>query len=235
MSGIDNFTTLCVHCDGTNGSTTFPDASSSSHTVTASGSVTVSTSSPKFGTGSGSFTGGASDNLIVGGTLADFNFGTGDWTVDFWIKTTQTSRSDVAGLNTNFNNAGWWGFIFSLSASGQMAFFENANARIAASATGYNDGSWHHIAVSRSGSNLRMFLDGTQVGSTFTTSFNYGDSTSGLILGQQNGGAGPTACNIDEIRVSKGTARWTSNFTPPTSAYSNVSGAPSLMPLLGVG
>ncbi len=78
--------------------------------------------------------------------------------------------------------------------------------------------TWYHVAFSRSGTNLRVFMDGSQIGSTFTDSVNYNTATQ-LYVGKMSVGHPPLEGNLDEVRISKGVARWTSNFTPPTGPY----------------
>jgi hypothetical protein len=87
--------------------------------------------------------------------------------------------------------------------------------------------TWYHVAYVRSGSNFYFFVDGTQVGSTQSIgTANLYDSSAALTIGTlHQEGTGSQSWNeltgyLDEVRVSKGIARWTSNFVPPTQAYS---------------
>jgi hypothetical protein len=64
--------TLLCHFDGTNGSTSFTDSSASGHTLTSANGANVTTSSPKFGTGSGDFTIATSNVINITGTVSDF-------------------------------------------------------------------------------------------------------------------------------------------------------------------
>jgi len=168
---------------------------------------------PFGGAGAVSFD-GTGDYLTTANSTSDFSFGTGDFTIEFWINSTQTTRTDPVGWNYSYNSAGWAGFIFNLSSSGDMAWYENGNSRISASSTGWNNGSWNHVSVTRSGNSVRMFLNGSQVGSTYTTSFTYGAANSGFIIGKIF--TDPIYLNgyISNLRIVKGTALYTSNFTP---------------------
>ena len=160
---------------------------------------------------------GTGDYLTVAASN-DFDFGTNDFTMEFWVNSTKTGRIDPIGWNYVYTNAGWAGMILNISpGSGSMAWYENANSRISGSGS-WNDGSWHHIAVTRSGNSVRMFLDGTQIGSTYTTSHSYGAASSGFIIGTMadpNTGSGPTDGHISNLRLLKGTVLYTSEFTPP--------------------
>ena len=77
--------------------------------------------------------------------------------------------------------------------------------------------TWHHIALSRSGTSTRLFLDGVQVGSTYTDSNNYLVGASRPIFGAS--GFNTADVNylgyIDDFRITRGYARYTSTFTPP--------------------
>jgi len=80
-------------------------------------------------------------------------------------------------------------------------------------------GTWYHIAITRSGNNLRLFVNGTEstTGAIDVTGADITDNTSNLTLGQDNtlGFVGW----MDEFRIIKGTAAWTTDFTPPVAAY----------------
>ena len=160
---------------------------------------------------------GTGDYLTVAASN-DFDFGTNDFTMEFWVSSTKTGRVDPIGWNYVYTSAGWAGMILNISpGSGSMAWYENANSRISGSGS-WNDGSWHHIAVTRSGNSVRMFLDGTQIGSTYTTSHSYGAASSGFIIGTMadpNTGSGPMDGHSSNLRLLKGTVLYTSKFTPP--------------------
>ena len=81
-------------------------------------------------------------------------------------------------------------------------------------------GTWYHVAVARSGGTTRLFLDGTQIG-TYTDSNDYG-STTPVVVGSDYQASPTEAFNghVDEVRISKGAARFTAGFTPTTSEYS---------------
>jgi len=79
----------------------------------------------------------------------------------------------------------------------------------------------YHIAIVRdSSSNLYMFINGTEIGST-TASYTHNINVGAYLLriGERKDGTHDLNGKIDELRISKGIARWTSNFTPPTSPY----------------
>ena len=222
-----NYVTMLLHGDGTNGAqnNTFLDSSTNNFTITRNGNTTQGSFSP-YGSNWSNYFGGTGNYLTTATSASGFSFGTGDFTIEFWINSTQTTRCDPIGQNNTFSSSGWWGLIANLSSSGQLQWFENTNSRISATATNWNNGSWNHIAVTRSGNSVRMFVNGTQVGSTYTTSFTYGDSSVGVIAGvlSDDKTTGPLTGYLSNFRIVKGTALYTGTFTPSTTPLTAVSG-----------
>jgi len=218
MAGIDGYTKLMLHCDGADESTSFPDASASNHTVTANGNAQVDTAQKVFGTGSGLFDAVAGTFLSIPNS-ADFNFGDGDFTIDFRLRFISTANPQVfMGRNGTSDHS-------------FACYYNSGNLRFA----GYWNGStqdegfawtpsintWYHIAFIRNGANLKVHVNGIQVGSTYNIS-NYAirDASSIFYLGENVEDLGYRLNGyMDEIRISKGIARWTTDFTPPTEAY----------------
>lgn len=204
---------LLLHCDGTDGSTIFTDTSGTPKTVTPSGDAHIETDQAKFGTASAYFD-GTGDYLTVSNDGA-FNFGTGDFTIEAWVR---------------LANASAYRFLLGSAASGYMmvAFNYQANAinvgvgnvGWTANFSGHNISAdtWTHVALSRSGTSHRCFVGGTQIGSTVTDSTSYTFPTGGMAIGYQTGGS-PFYGYLDDIRITKGVARYTENFTPPAAAF----------------
>lgn len=217
--GIDSYTKLLLHLNGTNGATTFPDASASAHTFSAAGNAKISTAQSKFG-GSSLLTDGSGDWLNGDGS-ADFAFGTGDFTVDFWVYLNAVAAnlfmydSRPASTNGIYPTIG-------LNGSSKWTFYTNSGYQINDTGSAPSTSTWYHVALSRAGTSTRLFIGGTQVGSTYSDSNNYLNGASRPRIGADgfDGTIGPVNGYIQEVRVSKGIARWTANFTPPTSPYS---------------
>jgi hypothetical protein len=198
---------LLLHMDGTNGSTTFTDSSSNAFAVTAFGNAQVTTTDPKFGTGSLTLDG--DDDYLTVAADADFQFGTGDFTVECWVYVNSTGNTGLftfgssgSGLQVNLFNSQW-----NLGTAG------SGGTAMAAITTG----AWQHLAVTRSGSSLRMFINGTQIGSTLTNSTNLSDNA--LKIGYYFGSNYAMNGKVDDFRVTKGVARYTANFTAPTAPF----------------
>jgi|SRR5450631_91643 len=209
---------LLLHCDGTNGSTTFTDSSLNTKTITAVGAI-LSTTSPKFGT-AGFYSSAADPSHYLYGTgSSDFSFGTGDYTVEFWINPITRPSLGYIYCNSDTTNAANAVTIALHPANGFLFTLGN-NASFYSLGTVTNN-TWYHVAVSRSGTSVRAFINGTQVGSTGTDTATH---TIGANAPYINGGvATGTNSYLDEIRVTKGIARYTSNFTPPAAAFDNPS------------
>jgi hypothetical protein len=177
--------------------------------VTAFGNAQVDTAQSKFGGASALFD-GSGDYLRSYALPA---LGTNDFTIEFWARFNSTSNSFLLDARTSAN-----GNFPTISYFSGLFYYVNGNNRITGSSL--STGVWYHIAVSRSGTSTKMFVDGTQVGSTYSDSTNYTATDYWTIAA--NGTDGGTAFNghIDEIRVSK-TARYTANFTAPTASFVN--------------
>jgi len=216
-----NNVSLLLHGDGTNGSTTIVDSSPSPKTVTAVGDAQISTAQSKFGGASIAFD-GTGDYLTVPG--GDFDF-PGDFTVEafFWLNNATANDETIAGKWDNPSLRSWLlnvsgtKITFALGQGGSIDAF-TPSASISSSA-------WHHVAVCRAGESVRIFFNGLQIGSTYTSDFNATSSAQSLAVGI-NLDADRTPFNgyIDDLRITKGIARYTANFTPPTAPFPEVLG-----------
>jgi hypothetical protein len=210
----DNTGVLLLHCDGADASTTFTDSSVSNHTMTANGNAKISTTQSKFGGASGLFDG--SNSFLSNAGSSDFNL-SGDFTFDV-----QFYANSFSGV---IFNAGYW------SGDGIAIRFTNsttisvliANVDYTFSTSTLSSTTWYHLAIVRNGSNLMAFIDGVQRGSTLSNSTNIASSINLVEVGRDAAQqANYFSGNLDEMRLVKGTAIWTSNFTSPTKAYSAV-------------
>lgn len=215
-NGNDANAALLLHTDGSNGGTSFPDSSAGAHTVTTVSGVTTDTGKAKFGTASAAFS--ASKNTYLGfGGESDLAFGSADFTIDMWVWFTTLSGLSIFYSHGPISTNGLYPVIYANGTT--LNFFFNGSNQIT-QASAVVTGQWHHIAVARSSGSTKMFVDGTQVGSTLAGSDVFLNPASRPVIGV----SGYDLANgldgwIDELRVSN-IARWTSNFTPPVAAYS---------------
>lgn len=219
--GMFEHTILQLHCDGTNGSTTFTDVIG--RTVTASGNAQISTAQSKFGGASAKFD-GTGDYLTVTAhkSLNLPNI----FTIDFWVKTTQTGRQYATLIerdNGSFSSGSWSILFNKNTASDGIVYYANSSldgsgTAIVSSVTAINDGNWHHVAVIGLGNNYFMFLDGVledQRGNREAPATN----TAAMLIGKSVNASREFDGYLDEIHIVKGIATWIKDFNPPTSAY----------------
>lgn len=213
---------LMLHMDGSDASTTFTDSSLSARSVTANGDAQIDTARSKFGGASGLFD-GTGDYLSVSNN-SDFDFGSGDWTIDFWAYITGSVQA--YGVYSFHSGGSGWGFLLATPANagaGYIGVYNDAATQfqIANTNTALTQNTWQHIALVASSGKLYFFIDGVLQnpgGTSFTGTFN--TSSHDLRIGDFNAAGYLWTGSLDELRVVKGTAIWTSNFTPPSSAYS---------------
>jgi len=228
MPGIDAQTVLMLHNDDTS----LSDSSNYAHTVTLNGTIARSSAASMFG-GFSAFS-AAIGYLSLDGS-ADFTVGTSDWTIDFWVRPAATGISQFLydGRPSGTNGAYIGGFY--IGSDDKIHYFANSSERIVSTAS-VSINTWVHIALARAGTSTKLFMGGTQEGSTFTDSINYlGPGAGRPFIGAASDGSAALNGYIDEFRFSKGVARWTGNFTPPTSAYSIDSSRLSQKMLMGIG
>ena len=218
--GNDSHVKLMVHFDGADGSVSFPDSSASAHGVAnVYGGSQLDTDQLRFGTASALFDSATSDHIGYTDS-ADWNFAGGDFTVDCWVMFYDlTSDKGIWGQYVDDNNR--YGLYYD-STLKAIEFEEYTGATQRVSAGGLWSPkiyTWYHIAVERDGNSWRVYADGMQIGGTVTDSSNIDDLAGEFEIGR--GLAAGRFMNgwIDEVRVTKGVARYKGDFTPPDKGY----------------
>jgi hypothetical protein len=184
------------------------------------GNAQVSTSVKKYGTGSLAFD-GSGDYLLSNAPSSNlYAFGTGNFTIEMWIYPTVSSGGGVyqAVYDSISVSASPASYPRLYVYNGGLQFIVYGTVCITGGSVSLN--TWQHIALCRSSNSTKLFLNGNQVGSTFTDTYNYVNGAnrpciagSGFTLGTEQ-----FAGYIDDLRVTNGYARYTANFTPPTAA-----------------
>lgn len=217
-SGIDSYTTSCLHMNGTDGSTTFTDNGTNAVSWTADNSAQIDTAQSKFGGASGLFT-RTSQDTIHASASSNWDFGSGSFTVDFWVrfKTIPTSAySMLFGINDFYLGEYHNGSVTRLhfrSKSGGVTIETDCTFVV---------DTWYHIAIMRDGNSWMYFQDGVKIGDTKTSSESQNLSTYPCYVGGWELSNLSLDGWIDEFRISKGIARFSSSgFTPPTSEYTS--------------
>ena len=213
-------TELLLPFDGTNGATTTSDSSDSNHSVTFTGTAQISTARSKFG-GSSLLVDGDSDYINMA-AHSGLDFGTGDFTVECWVYSEATSALYPSFLSSVTGwSSGASGHRYDNSGQGnKFSFHLNPSDPFLSTTNTFSHDTWYHYALTRSGNTWRMFINGAQEAST-TSSSSYNMGLGGLRVGQASwdGANGYFKGNVDDIRLTKGLARYTSSFTPPSSAH----------------
>lgn len=221
--GIDEFTVLMLHADGTDGSTSIVDDSPSSHSPTVIGNAHIETDQSKFGGSSLEFD-GSGDGVDVPHNT-DFVFGTKPWTMDFWIRFKSRGVNECMIAPYDDGDSNRCRFAIDDSDSSTIEFGATSIAGFQTPSSVITNGQWYHIAIVRSGAKEFIFIDGVKQNLTYSTdpdeNTNYPDVNTPLRIGYQIFGWYLDAY-MDEIRISKNVARWVEDFTPPTQPYSLV-------------
>jgi hypothetical protein len=219
MPGIDSYTKFISHLNGTDGDNGFLDYSSSPHIVSRYGNVILN-STAQLGNASVLLDG--SGDYLTSADNEDWNFGTGDFTIDFRFKiNTLSTNAGLVGQYVNSTNR-WSVYLLS---SGKLGCYFTVGGVV----KGYYETGiltlgtiYHHLEVVRNGSNAYIFLDGISQSLTTFTSFgsnDVGNLSSVLYIGQTGNSSEYFNGRIDELRISKGIARHISNFTPSIVEY----------------
>jgi len=199
------------------------DKSQTAKTLTLNGDVKSSTTQTKYLSSSIIFDGNG-DYIDI--PLQDqFEFGTGDFTVEFWFNydsAVSVYRPIQLGQGVNGVGSKYCGWAVRIDSPNLMfERFDGTHTSYTFGSISTSAGSWHHLAITRSGTTLRGFVDGTQIGSDITSSLSFDAyNTDPLRIGFGNDGRGNFYWDgyMSDIRITKGLARYTANFTPPTSA-----------------
>jgi hypothetical protein len=187
------------------------------------GNAQISTAVSKFGGGSMAFDG--TDDRLVQNSSPQIAFGTGDFTVEAWIYSLDVSSAIQRGWLQTSSTAGGLATGFS---DGVTFVFgtPNGNGTINAIVGGTNYASsggavslstWTHIAVTRASGAVKLFVNGTSVASGTGNTANL--SGQFICIGGYYSTAYLYNGYIDDLRITNGYARYTSNFTPPTAAF----------------
>ena len=220
---------LAMHMDGANAGTTFTDLKGKTPTIV--GGVTTSTTASKFGGASAYFDGvDASNSSLTFADSVDWHF-TGAYTVEFWINPSSYKASGSWLFGQNAGTGDPCPMRITLSPGGLISVIGSSDNSTWAFTSGLNStavcstGTWYHVALTDDGTTARLFVNGALEASRATWSKT--DSTQLLRIGGAYS-AGDREFNgyIDDLRVTKGVARYTAAFIPPTDAFAVIGGDP---------
>lgn len=227
LSTIDQaqqpYNKLMLHFNGSNGSTSFTDNSSMGYAITANGDVQISTTQSKFGGASGLFD-GTGDYISIPDS-DDWNYVKLNFTIDFWIYFTAdpTTNRGIMDQRSDDNNV----FEIYVANAGKLRLTVVSSGigivNVRTTNTIFSINNWYHVSVIRYGigaNNILMFINGVSQALTFDTGLSANatmpDISAPFRIGITERESVLMTGYIDEFKVTKGYAIWTSNFTPPT-------------------
>ena len=214
---------LLLHGDGTNGSTTITDSSPSPKTVTAFGDAQISTAQSKFGGSSLAFDG--TGDYLQFPDDPSFEFGSSPFTIECFIYLTALPDYFDAHVYSARNDPLQTGVVLAVRTNLKLRFYRGPGLNNLESNSSLQLNTWHHIAVTRSSNTVTLWLDGINVGSR-SLAVSLGSNPiiriSSVVTDPTSIPGAFVTGYIDDLRVTKGVARYTSNFTPPTAPFPDI-------------
>jgi hypothetical protein len=208
------------------------------NTITRNGDVRVTPFSPfaptaaySAGTNGGSGYFDGNDHLLVGYNAA-LDITESEFTFEIWLYRT-ASGTQVEFVNQRASSSGW---LCRINTDNTVLFaYAGAGAQQVLSVSTLQNNTWTHLAVTRSGTTMRMFINGIE-DVVSTTGTDGTPSTADLYISRTyNAASGYFTGYISDLRIIKGTALYTSNFTPPTAPVTNVSNTSLLLNFTNAG
>lgn len=220
-----------LHMNGSDNGTVFTDNSIQNRTWTAVGNARTRTSSSKFGVSSAYFDG--TGDYIQTGSSSLFHFGTQDFTFECWVNIQADSSLDGNGYRDAMLLSGYTnGLLFIIGGNPTITgtsfyLWDGGRSKtliFASFPSPLTKNQWYHVALTREKLMFRIFLDGVLLAESYDTGTAGSGSSITDVGGSSYGGSWGRYLNgyIDELRVTKGAARYTKNFTVPTAPFLNV-------------
>ena len=198
---------LYLQMNGANGSTTFTDSSPNALTVTANGNAQISTTQSKYN-GSAGYFDGTGDYLSIAATSA-IDLGSGDFTIEFWVR--PAPKTNAVDAVFGYGNYSCMFYHDGTNWTLEMSSNGSSNQLVISCAVTLND--WQHIAIVRNGSGVVVYKNGVS-SATGTFTGTLATSSRTLRIGD-NGNSQNINGYIDNFKITKGVARYTSAFTSP--------------------
>jgi hypothetical protein len=202
---------LLMHFDGS-----AADNSSFNNTFTTVGTPTFTTTNFKFGTAC--YLGATATGFRKTTGLTPFNFGTGDFTIEFWVNKQSVSATNNMILTgrSSASNAFQWICFITLS----TIFFQTSLISLTGALA---SNAWIHVAISRTGTTTKLFTNGIMLAQSTVDNSNYTTAELNVATDGSLGSVVSLLPNnrLDDLRITKGYGRYTADFTPPTAAFPN--------------
>ena len=228
------YVSLLLNTTGTNGAqnNTFLDSSTNAFSITRNGNTTQGTFSPFSQTGWSNFFDGSGDYFTVANNAA-FNMGTSDFTLEAFVYLTATpgAANPLGGVivdKDGLSGTSWPQYALIVDSNRKAVFQASsvpnpggAPTAVITGATTLVLNTWYHIAATRVGTAATLWINGVSDGTTNVVPATLNSATRSLFIGWTDRGAPDSTYNfpgyISNLRIVKGTAVYTSNFTPPTA------------------
>lgn len=233
---------LLLHGDGANNATnaTILDSSSNAHSLTRAGTLAQGSFSPfppaanvaySPALHSGSlYLNGSTDFVSLSAAHTGFAFGTGDFTVECWVRPTASTQAAFISNNYNWSTGqGNWGFYTTVGAANIIYFNSTSGNRASTTTATIALNVWTHVAYTRTGTTGRFFVNGVQLGTDITDNTNYASTTGTMYIGDKLGAGGKLTGYISNVRVVKGTALYTAGFSVPTQPLTAITNTQLLL------
>ena len=222
LSALWDETVLSIGMADSDGldNSTFVDRSTNTHTVTPTGTPIQTAFHPYLENWCVEFDGSGDYLTITSDTTLEI--GTGDFTIDFWFYANDITTTQGLVAKRTSSVTDFWRILIT---SGQINWDEKTsnNSLGTVGTTDINAGQWHHVACVRSSGTITFFLDGVSKG-TVSNTRDLSFSSQGFRIGALTNGDQPFDGKISNVRLIKGTALYTANFTPSTEKLTAVSG-----------
>lgn len=207
-----NVSYLLVGNGANNTTTNIVDSSSNNVPITVVGSAVISTGQSKYGSGSLYCPNSTSFIKSLSTTAGVFN--TGNFTIEGWVYSTNTNNGYQALVCTRDANSQANAIFFGFDPSGKLILY--TSSLIASSAGSASSNQWVYVTLVRASGTIYLFINGVLGGTaSYSTTF----TGSNLCVGNEyNTASVLSPTYFYDIRVTKGIARYTTNFTPPTAA-----------------
>ena len=241
-TGVTAGTTVTAFVTGSGGAGTYTVSSSQTVSVattmtstgfpiTRNGNTTQGTFSPFSQTGWGNYFDGNGDYLSATANTA-FDFGTGDFTIEAWVYTDGTTETFGKRVVNKYVSNGWLFEVLRTSGNTVRFLWVNSS-NVTVADIGTNDAftafTWHHIAVSRSGANISLYVDGSRKATSSSVSGGTDNVSNNLLIGSANLADTHFDGYISNARLVKGTAVYDPTLTSitvptaPLTAITNTS------------
>jgi hypothetical protein len=214
LTAVTNTSLLTLQNSQSSNNNAFLDSSSNNFLITRNGNTTQGTFSPFSQTGWSNFFAGSGNNLTIATTTA-FGVGTGDFTLECWVFCAFTGADQtIIDFRGSLTATPW---AFSVSSTGLARTYDGSSVRSGGQLTA---NSWNHVAWVRASNVNTVYVNGVS-GHTWTATTNFGSTNPATIAASIGGGEAYTGY-ISNLRFLKGTALYTTTFTPPTSPLTNI-------------